>query len=373
MKLLIAVGGGGHFSPALAVIKELPKDWDILLVGRKYTFEGDSTLSLEYRTAQRLGLPFYSLTTGRLQRTFSQRTVISLLKIPIGGVQALQIVKQYKPDVILSFGGYVSVPVAFAAKLLGIPMIIHEQTLRAGLANKIAGKFADKICISWKESATFFPKEKIVLTGNPIRSDFIKLKKSQNAKPAITPKLYITGGSGGAHGINLLVEGCLEALLRRYEVVHQTGDAHEFNDYERLSEKVKLLPESLQKKYTITKFVHPEEVGAIMENADVIISRSGMNTVTELLYLGKVCLFIPLPYGQQDEQKTNALFVKSLGLGEVAEQHVLTPDLFLQKIDTLIAQYPKYKSHASSAQQLIKENAAQHIISLIKDVKKKKS
>src|SRR5664279_4082014 len=118
MKVLIVAGGGGHFSPALAVINVFPKDWDILVIGRKYTFEGDKTLSLEYQTAEKLNIPFKFLTTGRLQRKFTRHTMASLVKLPVGFIQAASLIKKFQPDIVVSFGGYVSVPVVYAAYLL---------------------------------------------------------------------------------------------------------------------------------------------------------------------------------------------------------------------------------------------------------------
>ena len=119
------------FHLLLLLLKKCPKIWEILLVGRKYTFEGDSALSYEYETAKRLGLPFKTLTTGRLQRKFTKYTVISLLKVPVGLTQAYKIIENFNPDVVLSFGGYVSVPIIIAAKFKKIPIVIHEQTLHA--------------------------------------------------------------------------------------------------------------------------------------------------------------------------------------------------------------------------------------------------
>src|SRR6185437_3796515 len=144
------------------------------LVGREYAFEGDSALSLEYQTAKRLGLAFEPLTTGRIQRKFTKHTFGSLAKIPVGLTQAKKIITRFQPDIVLSFGGYVSVPVVLAAAANRVPIVIHEQTLQAGLANKIASRFAAKICISWEESAKYFPKNKIVLTGNPLRKEFLQ-------------------------------------------------------------------------------------------------------------------------------------------------------------------------------------------------------
>lgn len=370
MKVLIAVGGGGHFSPALAVIEQMPKDWDAVLVGRKFTFEGDTALSLEYQTAKRLGLQFETITTGRLQRKFTQHTLSSLMKMPVGILQAKKILARCKPDVILSFGGYVSVPVVLAAAASRVPIVIHEQTLHAGLANKLASRFATKICISWEQSAEFFPKEKIVLTGNPLRKEFINvegnsgIKKTSNSLPLI----YVTGGSGGAHGINLLIEGCLEKLLEKFQLFLQTGNAVEFGDFDRLEKIKSELQDSSQKNYKAVKFVAPEKVLGIMRLADLVISRSGINTVTELLYLGKPCLFIPLPYGQHNEQLANAEFVKKIGLAEIVDQLVTAPDDLFDKVSMMVAHLDQYEKNKSEAKKLIHPNAAERIIKEVQKI-----
>ena len=388
MKVLIAVGGGGHFSPALAVIESMPKDWEILLVGRKYTFEGDTMLSFEYQTAKRLGLPFQTITAGRLQRKFTIHTFTSLLKVPIGLVQAYKIVEKFHPDVVLSFGGYVSVPLVIAAAYQKIPIIIHEQTLKAGLANKIASKYATKVCLSWSQSLPYFPKEKCVLTGNPLRKEFLSpvIARHRNGETILTEiaallsvarndekLIYITGGSGGAHGINVLIEECLEKLLKKYKVIHQTGNAQKFGDFSRLEKIKSKLPSDLQKKYILKKFLTTEEVMESLLQADLVISRSGINTVTELLYLGKPCLFIPLPYGQHNEQLTNAKYVEKIGLAEVVDQLKTTPNKLFIKIASMMSTLVTYKKNEKVAKILIHENAAENIIKEVMHAKEKRA
>jgi UDP-N-acetylglucosamine--N-acetylmuramyl-(pentapeptide) pyrophosphoryl-undecaprenol N-acetylglucosamine transferase len=296
--------------------------------------------------------------------------------MPVGLAQAKKILSQFKPDVVLSFGGYVSVPVVLAAAANRLPIVIHEQTLQAGLANKVAAKFAAKICISWEESAKFFPNGKTVLTGNPLRKEFLSsviARKNDEAIPTeIATRLaaarndekllYITGGSGGAHGINVLIEGCLEKLLGKFTVIHQTGDAKEFGDFERLENIKSGLSGSLKNNYRLEKFIKPEEVLSIMNNADLVISRSGINTVTELLFLGKPCLLIPLPYGQRKEQLTNAQFVKKIGLAEIVDQLMTAPDDLFGKVSDMISRLDLYKNHKEAAGKLIHTDAAEKII-----------
>lgn len=371
MKILIVVGGGGHFSPALAVIEQMPKEWKVQLVGRKFTFEADQALSLEYQTAQRLRIPFKPLMTGRLQRKFTRHTLTSLVKIPIGLAQAVGIVRRYRPDVVLSFGGYVSVPVIMAAAMQRVPIVIHEQTLQAGLANKIASRFAKKICLSWNESQKYFPKEKSVLTGNPLRKAFMQnvQKDAQHKTSEKKPLIYITGGSGGAHGINVLIEGCLEKLVEKYTVIHQTGDSKQYNDFAWLEERKKQLPEALQKRYLLKKFIDSEQVVQILSQADLIIARSGINTVTELLYLGKPSLLIPLLYGQHNEQLANANFMKQIGLAQIVNQRKTTSDELVKKIDEMILRLDGYALYKTEAQQLIHTDAAEKILEVVRYAK----
>lgn len=387
MKLLIVAGGGGHFSASLSVIEALPKEWEVLVVGRKYAFEGEKTLSLESQTAKEYGIPFVAVTTGRLQRTLTKHTLASLLKVPLGFAQAVQIIRGYQPDVLVSFGGYVSVPVGLAAKTLGIPIIVHEQTFGAGLANKIVGKFAEKIAISWRKSLKFFPKEKVVLTGNPIRklphsgeqrdsriedkkdsgrTSFARMTKTETGLPII----YVTGGSAGAHAINVLIEGSLEQLLENYTIIHQTGAARTYGDFARLEKRKKQLPKKLQERYHIQKFVSPADVYAILQIADLVVARSGINTVTELLSFGKPALLIPLPYGQHNEQLKGALVMKKAGLAEVGDQDTLTPETLYESINQMMKHLFVYKKQSKHAQQLVISDAAQRIIALIRDVTK---
>lgn len=370
MKLIIAAGGGGHFSPALSVIDELPKDTDILVIGRKHSLEGDRAISYEYQVAKSLGIPFQTITTGRLQRRFTRFTIPSLLKFPRGFFEAFGILRSFKPDVVLSFGGYIALPVTLAAFFLKIPVVIHEQTLGAGMANIIASSFAKKVCISWETSARFFPSKKVVLTGNPIRKELFMCQKTTTGKKVNVPILYITGGSIGSHQINMLVEGCLEKLLKEFQVVHQSGGSSQFGDFERLQIKKEQLEDDLKNRYTLKKFLNVSEILETLQNADVVVSRCGITTITELLYFGKVALLIPLHFSQKNEQLENALFFKKQGLGEILEKKNITSDEFYRHLTSLYAQLNNYRQGAKLAKKLIHTDAAARIVSVVKQYEK---
>lgn len=358
---------GGHLSPMLAVIESLDKGSQVFVVGRKYPLEGDSTISLEYQELTSRHVFFEEITAGRMQRKFTKHTVWSLFKFPYGLFQSFLILKNIQPDVVLSFGGYISLPVTMASVILRIPIVIHEQTLQAGLANRITALFAKKICISWQSSEKFFPKGKTVLTGNPLRKFTIsKLKLEGLIENEKLPLIYITGGSVGSHAVNVLIEGCLEKLLKNFRILHQTGDSSIFKDFNRLNNLRETFDSKLRKRYSVCKFVKPQDVGSIMTVSSIVVSRSGINTVSELMYFGKPSLLIPLPYSQGNEQVENALFLKSVGLAEVLFQDKLTSDILYEKIINMAQHLFNYQKFSVLAKKLLKKDGADRIISVVK-------
>lgn len=359
MRLVIT---GGHLTPALSVIEELPKEWEVLYVGRKYPIEGDKAISLEYETITKKNIKFAPLKTGRFQRSFTKHTLPSLAKVPLGFTQSLLTLKKFIPDAVLGFGGYVSVPVIMAARVLKIPIIIHEQTLEAGAANVFVSRFATKVCVSFDTSRKYFPKEKVVLTGNPIRKTVLHPTKKIQID-SDSPIIFITGGSQGSHAINLLVQNCLPKLLGKFTIVHQTGDSQEFKDFDKLMILKEGLNNSKRDKYILSKFYNPSEIGSLMKAADLVVSRAGINTVSELIYLRKPSYLIPLPISQKNEQDKNAHFLKNLGLGEIGEQKHLTPEIFYSDLVSMVENIDKYKLNESG--EKFPKNAARKIIDVV--------
>jgi UDP-N-acetylglucosamine--N-acetylmuramyl-(pentapeptide) pyrophosphoryl-undecaprenol N-acetylglucosamine transferase len=362
---------GGHLSPALAVIDSLSKEDSVLFIGRKHAFEGDSGETLEYKEITGRNIPFHTITTGRLQRRLTRHTIPSLLKAPVGYFQALSLLRKNRPDAVLLFGGYLSLPVAFAARTLRIPIVIHEQTLEAGLANKIIAPFASAVCISWDTSRKFFSTSNIVLTGNPVR-EVIFRKTPEPDILSSKPLVYVTGGSAGSHAINVLVEGCLERLLDHVAIIHQTGDAQEVRDYDRLVKKRESLSASHKDQYIVKKFVSVSEIGPILNKAELVISRSGMNTVTELAILQKPAILIPIPVTQRDEQRKNALFLQEAGLAQVLDQQTATPDSLFELIVTMLKEKEHYRINPAIS-ATIKKDATQRIIDTLRRLTEKKA
>lgn len=345
MKILVT---GAHFTPAVAVLEELKKypDTQIVYVGRKTTLEGDSTASIESQALPSLGIKFIPITTGRLQRAFTIYTIPSLLKIPIGFIQAFFIILSYKPDVILSFGGYVGVPLVITGWLLSVPVIVHEQTLVSGLANKISSWFADKIAVSFPNTVG---GEKVILTGNPIRQI---IKNTKTIKSRGLPVILITGGNQGSHAINLAVEESLGEISKIASVIHVTGD-NKYHDYERL----KNLENS---QYSVRRWISGGW-GEVLSKADLVVSRAGINTLSELAYLGKPALVVPIPYLYGDEQNKNAKFFERLGLVKILPQSQLSGNNLLKNITSMLKDLPDLIKKAKKAKKVIIPDAGKRL------------
>lgn len=358
MKVLIT---GTHFTPALALINEFKKriDIEVVYVGRGTTREGDPSPSQESIEIPKLGVKFIPIVAGRLQRSFTIYTIPSLLKIPVGFIQAFLIVLKEKPDAILSFGGYVGVPIVFAGWLLSKPIIIHEQTLVSGLANKVSSLFADKIAVSFKKNQSL--NFKTILTGNPLRDKILypdsKVPTEYQrifslAQKEKLPVILIMGGNQGSHTINKAAEGLLKQLNKMACVIHVTGDS-KFDDYGKLK-KIE------GERYLVKKWIG-KEFGAILKRVDLVISRAGINTLSELAYFGIPVLTIPIPYLYQDEQSKNAKFFEKLGLVKILPQSKLTSQSLLTKIKQMLNDLNKLKGGVKKAKGLIIEDAAKRL------------
>lgn len=364
MKIIIT---GGHLSPALAVIEKLREiqGIEIVYVGRIFSLEGSRKPSQEYIQITAQKIKFIPITVGRLQRSFTRFTLPSLAKVPLGFVQALKIIFRQQPNCILSFGGYVALPICFAAWLFGVPVFTHEQTTTRGLANKIIEKFAKKIFISWSDSKPLYPKSKAVFTGNPLRNGIFKINDENIPKrikeEKVLPLLYITGGSQGSESINNLVSEILVELLNHYRIIHQFGQSK--TSQEKIQRKMTFLTEEQKIRYFATPFVDIKSIGWVLKNADLVLGRSGANTVSELLVFKKRCLLIPLPWAGEEEQEKNAQILVRAGLGKILYQSALTPKLLLGEIYLAMAKYNRIPEKESQPEG--KNTAAQKIVSII--------
>ncbi|MGI6775881.1 MAG: UDP-N-acetylglucosamine--N-acetylmuramyl-(pentapeptide) pyrophosphoryl-undecaprenol N-acetylglucosamine transferase [Patescibacteria group bacterium] len=347
---------GTHFTPALAVIEEIKKKepWEIYYLGRKYTLEGEKIPSPESQILPKMGVKFIPIPAGRLQRRFTRWTIPSLLRVPFGLFKALKVILEIKPKVIVSFGGYVGVPVVIAGFLRRVPILIHEQTATVGLANKISARFAQKIAISFPESKTFFPEGKVVFTGNPLRPEIFKSGKPLFPLNEKKKTIYITGGSQGASIINETVERCLLDLVIQYNVVHQCGA----KDYPHFKEKK-------AKDYFPVDYVDNNSIGWVFEKADLVVSRGGANTILELAALGKPAIIIPIPWATHNEQLKNAEFLAKSGVAEILPQEKLNPQNLKDLIEKMMANLSSYQKAGEKLKKTIPRNGAQKIVAEI--------
>lgn len=373
MKVLIT---GAHFTPAQAVIEQLQKidNIEIVYIGRKYTLEGDSTPSVESQVLPKLGIKFIPITAGRIRRIIEFKSLISLLKIPVGFIQAFYFLLKEKPDVLLSFGGYIGVSVVIPAWILNVPIIVHEQTLISGLANKISNIFATKIAVSFDKKFNFNP-QKLILTGNPVRQELItktgdknhlkNIRKTSRLNHIVNlaikdklPIIYISGGNQGSHVINQAVGEVLDKLTEKAYIIHQTGDS-KYKDFENLF-KIK---NSLTHKdrYFIQKWFDVQDVGLIYNKTDLAVSRAGVNTLSELALFGIPTIVVPLPYLYQDEQNINAQFFTKIGLAHSIKQDIFSGKMLLEKTNELLSDLNVYKKQALSAKNFIILDAAKKI------------
>jgi len=276
---------------------------------------------------------------------------LSLIKLLLSFFRAYQSLLKIKPRLVVSFGGYAALPVCVAAKLLNLPLIIHEQTFRAGLTSRLTALLADKVAISWPSSRPCFPKSKTILTGNPIRRELLDLK------PKKLKSIYITGGHQGSKVINETVADILPQLLENFTVYHQFGLIQSELAYEKQQE-------FKHPRYILKRWFSAPELAKIFQQVDLVISRSGVNTITELAYLQLPAVLIPLTTAQKNEQITNARFLESLGLAIILPQAELNPSQLLRVIKTALKQLPRQTS-LTFDHSLIR-SAADNLYQLIK-------
>lgn len=365
MKIVIT---GGHHSPALAIVDELAgtgkikSPEEIYWFGHKYSVWGDRNVSAEYEEVLERKIKFFDLHAGKIYRTFNP---LKLIRLPLGLFQSLIALIRIKPELIISFGGYLAFPVVISGWILRVPIVTHEQTMVSGLANRLIALFAQKVFISWPQSAKYFPPAKTVLTGNPVRSAIFRRRDGlfffpENRRDLRT--LYVTGGKQGSHFINELVRQCLIDLLKNFNIIHQSGRVSFYNDRRNIEELVRGLPEQLKNGYILKDFFNEAEIGSVFGRADIIVSRSGANTVYEIALLGKPAILIPIPWSSQNEQKENALFLDRLGSAILLEQDALTPVKLVEACLKINSKYDSYRSGAKLARQYVRADAAENIV-----------
>lgn len=371
VRIIVTGGGtGGHTYPALTTIRTVRELLanedaapDLLWVG---TAKG-----LEARAAAEHRVPFHAITTGKLRRSAHPRqlrqNLADAFRVPLGILQAVAIVARQRPDVVFSTGGYVAVPIGVAARLFRRPLVMHEQVVTLGLANRILARLATEILLSHESSLPSLPAKargRAVVTGNPIRPELLtgtrEAALNAFALHPQPPIVYVTGGAQGSVQINTLLIEALPELLSRCQVLHQCGEL----SYQRMSAFARTLPEQLRLRYRVVDYLH-SELPDVLAAADIVVSRSGAGTIAELTALGKPCILIPLIPTGGDEQRRNALHLAESGAARVLAGDDATAPRLLAELLALLEDPAARERMAAAARAHGRPDAAAAVAAAI--------
>lgn len=339
MKKIVLTGGGtaGHVTPNIALLPYLQE------AGYEVTYMG-SYDGIEKKLIADFGIPYQGISTGKFRRYLDARNLTDPFRVIKGYAEARKFLKELKPDVVFSKGGFVSVPVVRAAASLKIPCIIHESDMTPGLANKICIPVAQKVCCNFPETLESLPEGKAVLTGSPIRGELTQGNKLMGLKmcdfTANKPVLMVMGGSQGAAAVNKAVREALPKLLDEFQIVHLCGKGKLDNIY---------LSTPGYKQFEYIK----AELKDLFAMADVVISRAGANAICELLALKKPNLLIPLPAaGSRGDQLLNAASFEAQGFSIVLNEDDLTTNLLVNKVHELYENRQHYAEAMGKSKQM---------------------
>jgi UDP-N-acetylglucosamine--N-acetylmuramyl-(pentapeptide) pyrophosphoryl-undecaprenol N-acetylglucosamine transferase len=354
MKHIVLTGGGtaGHVTPNIALIPGLRElGYEISYIG---SYDG-----IEKKLIEEMGIPYYGISSGKLRRYFDWKNFSDPFRVLKGFSEAQKLLKQLKPDVIFSKGGFVTVPVVVAAGRLKIPAIIHESDMTPGLANKLCIPSATKVCCNFPETVNALPADKAVLTGTPIRQELMSGdKEAARAFCGFTsdkPVLMVIGGSLGAASVNDNVRKILPELLKDFQIIHLCGKG-------KMDESLKDTTGYVQYEYI------KEELPDLFALADIVISRAGANAICELNALHKPNLLIPLSAkASRGDQILNARSFERQGFSMVMEEEEITEASLLQAIHTLYENRQSYHDTMATSEG---SDSIGQIIRLIEDCAK---
>lgn len=362
MRLMVSGGGtGGHIYPALALIKQVKQsepDSQILYVG--------TSKGLESKIVPDSGIDFKTINIQGFKRSLSLENFKTIGLFLSSVVKARKMVKEFKPDVVLGTGGYVSGAVVFAASMMGVPTVIHEQNSVVGVTNKFLSKFVKKIAISFEAAASQFLTKKVVLTGNPRATEVAQIKPSGLSQFGLddkVPTVLIFGGSRGAEKINQVTIDTLEELMERpYQTIFVTGRVH----FERLTKDIDLA--KYQGKIAILPYI--ANMPEILSNMEVIVGRAGATSLAEITSLGIPSILIPSPYVTNDHQTKNAMSLVNNDAAEIIKESDLTSEALINTLDTLMLDQKFRNVMAENAKKMGQPRAAENLYDVLKSVSK---
>jgi UDP-N-acetylglucosamine--N-acetylmuramyl-(pentapeptide) pyrophosphoryl-undecaprenol N-acetylglucosamine transferase len=352
-RILITGGGsGGHISAALSIISSLEEkyildDKSFLYVGGDLGMEGEETgNSMEQKLMKDKPFNCKYIRPGKLQRSFSLNTIRLLFRTFLGIWDSYKIIKDFRPDIVISTGGFVTVHVCLVAKLFKSKIYLHEQTSTVGLTNSLVGKISEKVFISFESSKQYFKKGKTLLTGNLVKADIFNTKgqgklaetiRKMKEKQSQYPIIYISGGGLGSHLINQTVKEALPLLLQKYQIVLQTGENKVFNDYQAIQTIKESLSPEMQSRFQPVTYIQGNNIGYLLNSIDLFVGRAGANTVYEMGVLQIPSIFIPIPWVTHNEQQKNAEVLANLGLAEIVQEGELTSACLALRIEKFLS------------------------------------
>lgn len=363
MKILLTGGGsGGHFYPLMTVAGSLNAVADQEKIAKMDIFYMAEN-PYDKNALLQNGIIFKKIYTGKMRRYFSFINIIDAIKIIPGVIKSLIMIYFNFPDVVFSKGGHESFPPVLAARILGIPIIIHESDAVPGRSNVWAGKFAKRVAVSFVESAGYFSKDKVAFTGNPTRKEFF-IRDVLGAKEFFkleenVPVILVLGGSLGSQNINDNILDILPDLLEKYQVIHQCGK----NNMENCVGRISLILEKSSKKdrYKLFPFLNFDEMRMAYGSADLVISRAGAGSIFEISASGLPSIIIPLKGSAQEHQRENAYAYAKTGASVVIEEDNLKPHILKSEIDRLFDNKEEIKTMSDSAKKFAKPNASETI------------
>ncbi len=349
---------GGHYNSSLVIAQVLQKKgYKIRWIGEKYTNSSRKNLTPEYIEVTQSSIPFTPLITGKFYRHIG---VGELIKFVIGFFESIYIIAKHRPSLIVSFGGYIAVPVVVAGYLFRVPSITHEQTVVSGWANKAIAPLVKRILVTHPQSVRNFPQKKCVVVGLPMEEEIISRAKYRPASP---PLIFITCGKQGAHLINQAVFPLVKTLVSKYQIVHQLGANAPGKDIDR-ARRVRENLGTLSSRYSFAPYYYTKDYSKNIHRANVVISRSGAHSCYKLAFLRKRSVLIPIPWVSHNEQYENAKITSQLAPTVILEQK----NLDSRSLYRAIKDVQKMKVNKTINKYKLPANATEKIVDLIEKI-----
>ena len=356
MRVVIVAGGtGGHIYPAIAImnkIKEMEKSSEFLYIG--------TTDRMEKDIIPKLGIKFVGIEMSGLNRKNIFSNISVLKKYNAAVKKAMEVISEFKPDVVVGAGGYITAPVLYAAHKLKVPVLIHEQNSIPGVSNKFISNFADRICVSLPNSLNLFPKNKVVYTGNPRSEEIMSVKKKSKRSLGFDENkklVVVVMGSLGSTTMTQKIKELIPAFKdKNYQVLIITGKKY-YNDYKdiNISDNVKIVP-------------FMDDLICLLKDSDLIVSRAGASTIAEITAIGLPAILVPSPYVTNNHQYKNAKELEDKGACIIVSEDDFSKDKIILEIDKLFDNKDLYENMVNNSKSLGISDSATRIYNEIKNI-----